>query len=73
MSDNICTNHLTFHGKSVNDLTNEELKQALLTVYNEGNKFKDLYFKALDAKAELMTDFISNKLNECKRLTTKNS
>lgn len=69
---NICTSQLTFLGKPVDNLTQEELKQALVLTYQESDKYKNLYFKALDAKAELMTDMINLKLEECKRLTNKN-
>jgi len=72
MSVKICLSKLTFNGKPVDNLTQEELKQALVLTYQESDKYKNLYFKALDAKAELMTDMINLKLEECKRLTTKN-
>lgn len=69
---NICTSQLTFLGKPVDNLTQEELKQALVLTYEESNKYRNLYFKALDAKSDLMTDMINLKLEECKRLTNKN-
>lgn len=69
---NICTSQLTFLGKPVDNLTQDELKQALVLTYEESNKYRNLYFKALDAKSDLMTDMINLKLEECKRLTNKN-
>ena len=70
--NNICASQLTFKGKFIDNLTQEELKQALVLTYQESNKYRNLYFSALDAKADLMTEFINHKLSEIKCLTNKN-
>ena len=62
------SNQPIFRGKTVDNLTQEELKQALILTYQESHKFKDLYFKVLKAKDEIVSCIIEHKL-EC--LTNK--
>ena len=55
-----------YKGKPLDSLTKSELKQALLKMYFDRNRFRDLYSSALNEKAKLTLDFISSNITQTK-------
>ncbi len=53
--------NLAFLGRKISELNKEELQEAILCLYEDYDRYKNLYFEVENKKVEMMGDMIKLK------------